>query len=712
MKVRFTHFVVGLGLITTLAVMAHAIMRPTARPTAAHPNILFIILDDVGIDQLLAFNPLAATPPRTPNLDAIIAHGVRFTNFTTMPECSPSRVCFFTGRYPFRTGVNSAITPADLPNGQINPYEIATPRVLSTVGYKNALIGKYHLGGPQNNPAGYTDPRVLGWDYYNGILYGAPFPIDNSLGGQYMKDKTTYPCGFPTGDQRGVCWFQRKNGQIYCDDNNGAGYTGQECVTLGGIPALDVNGNFAPTVKDAAKVPDFTLFNAYYVWPRIVLEGSVVQSDFARQYMATAQTDAALGWIRRQALGKGGGSPWMCTVAYNTIHAPYQQPPTSLYPPGFVWPKEIPEDSTKEAAQRVMSNLMVEATDKEIGRLLVSAGLASRGPAGELVYHPETTNTMVVIVGDNGTYYPSVKYPYDPSRSKGTAYQTGIQTPLIVAGPLVRQPGRAVDAMVNCVDLFQLFGEIAGVDVRSVVPAAHVLDCQPVLPYLTDPHQAGIRQLNYTEAGSGVKPSTEHLYPCVLTVQSNKLCTDKIFNSASLCSQEGGDYFGPPNSPQYDTCCDVKATGGDYADMNIIPDHVWAIRSQKYKLIKFDRASCDTGGDYEFYDLTPTLTNPDGVDRERDNLLANDNPDNPQHLTPEQLANYNALKQALPALLATEAACPGDGNLDKVVNQADIDGVNANWGQPSVFDFNNDGVTDQKDLAIAQAHFGDVCTAP
>jgi hypothetical protein len=161
-----------------------------------------------------------------------------------------------------------------------------------------------------------------------------------------------------------------------------------------------------------------------------------------------------------------------------------------------------------------------------------------------------------------------------------------------------------------------------------------------------------------------------------------------------------------------DTCCDVKAQGGEYANMNILPDHVWAIRNQKYKLIKFDRASCDTGGDYELYDLTPTPTNPDGVDRAQDNLLANDNPDNPQHLTPEQKANYDALKQALSALLATEASCPGDGNLDKVVNQADIDGVNANWGQPSVFDFNNDGVTDQKDLDIAQAHFGDVCTAP
>src|SRR5919197_6402086 len=89
-------------------------VRAQSRP----PNILFIILDDVGIDQLAAFNPLSPTAPQTPTMNAIINAGVKFTNFTTMPECSPSRVCFFTGRYPLRTGVNAAFTPADLPAAQ------------------------------------------------------------------------------------------------------------------------------------------------------------------------------------------------------------------------------------------------------------------------------------------------------------------------------------------------------------------------------------------------------------------------------------------------------------------------------------------------------------------------------------------------------------------------------------------------------------------
>src|ERR1051326_8572307 len=56
-----------------------------------------------------------------------------------------------------------------------------------------------------------------------------------------------------------------RNGSARVDDNNGQGYTGQECVTKGGIPALDANGNFAPTASQAAKAPDF---RSEWVGPR------------------------------------------------------------------------------------------------------------------------------------------------------------------------------------------------------------------------------------------------------------------------------------------------------------------------------------------------------------------------------------------------------------------------------------------------------------
>lgn len=64
-----------------------------AQSTNQHPNILFIILDDVGIDQLKSFNPQA--PQLTPVMDTLVQKGVSFNNCWMMPECSPSRACFF-----------------------------------------------------------------------------------------------------------------------------------------------------------------------------------------------------------------------------------------------------------------------------------------------------------------------------------------------------------------------------------------------------------------------------------------------------------------------------------------------------------------------------------------------------------------------------------------------------------------------------------------
>lgn len=113
---------------------------------------------------------------------------------------------------------------------------------------------------------------------------------------------------------------------------------------------------------------------------------------------------------------------------------------------------------------------MITAMDTEIGQILVGTGVATANSDGSLNYSPDATNTMVVIIGDNGTFAPVVKLPFDLNRAKGYVYQTGVWVPLIVAGPLVNSPGREVKSMVNVADLFQLFGEIAGIDVHRAVP--------------------------------------------------------------------------------------------------------------------------------------------------------------------------------------------------------------------------------------------------
>jgi hypothetical protein len=68
---------------------------------ARRPNILFVIMDDVGIDQMKVFGYGGTTPPSTPNLALIAGAGIRFHNAWAMPACSTSRALFFTARFPF-----------------------------------------------------------------------------------------------------------------------------------------------------------------------------------------------------------------------------------------------------------------------------------------------------------------------------------------------------------------------------------------------------------------------------------------------------------------------------------------------------------------------------------------------------------------------------------------------------------------------------------
>jgi len=207
----------------------------------------------------------------------------------------------------------------------------------------------------------------------------------------------------------------------------------------------------------------------------------------------------------------------MATVSYAAIHSPYQQAPQSLTP-------REPDLSgvhcfggtIKET--RILSNQMLEAMDTEIGRLLVETGLASRRMDGRLEYDPDASNTMVIIMGDNGTYAPSVKAPFDLAHAKGFVNQTGVWVPLIVSGPLVNTPDRDVQNMVNVGDLFQLFGEIAGLNVRELVPASHILDAVSMLPYLTNPSQPSLRKYNFTQTGINISAHNARPGPCVISV--------------------------------------------------------------------------------------------------------------------------------------------------------------------------------------------------
>jgi len=175
------------------------------------PNILLIVMDDIGIDQWSLFGYGGATPAAMPNIAAIAQRGIKFHNLWSMPACSNGRATLFTGRYPFRTHVFTALGNNDLANFMVNPNEETLPDLLRRRGYKSALFGKFHLGIQSNNPYGYGMVHALGFDYFDGWsdATGDPSSIDQTAGG--VSPTGTWSCGFVRdaahgGADTGACY--------------------------------------------------------------------------------------------------------------------------------------------------------------------------------------------------------------------------------------------------------------------------------------------------------------------------------------------------------------------------------------------------------------------------------------------------------------------------------------------------------------------------
>jgi len=718
---KFSTLIMLVLMVTSLAPAQST--GDTGAPSR-QPNILFIIMDDVGIDQLPVFGYGGLDAPNTPNINAIAHAGVRFRNVWSMPECSPSRAIFFEGRFPLRTNVMSALLDSDLANSQVSPFEVTTPKLLQSRGYHSADFGKFHLAQVQNNPFGDRIVLSLGWEYFDGFLDGAPHPIDQTAGG--ISASGAYTCGFVPNAQGGgadigACRFADKSCQVMAA-TPAHPTPGRYCLEQGGI--------FVPNSTCQQAPPsylNFNLTNGYYVWPRVInhpdgsVENVLLTDPRARGYIGEATTTSAVRWINAENKAK---QSWMATVAFPQIHTPYQQVPESLLASGFVdlsnltctgnLPRNI-------AAYHLLSNQMLEGMDTEIGRLLVETGLASYNPDGTLNYQPAKTDTVIVIIGDNGTYAAGVKVPFDPNRSKGTVYQTGVWVPLIVSGPLVSAPDRDVESMVSIADLFELFGEIAGIDVHKEVPASHILDSVHMLSYLTNPNQMSIRRTNFTQTGNNIHPTPPP--PCVIALTTPPTCVQLLTHQA-LCEYEGGDWYGPGAPQQFSSCCAVQSANiypppsPGKPGLTILPDFEEAIRNDTYKLVQIHAPDCSQPNfpdvtQTEFYQIDEAVPLP-AIDKEGAALCSNV-PNSgavacPSGLTQAQLASFNSLLDDMNKVLDSQPACPGDGNEDGVVNQEDIlwwkifEGVGSSW-----YDLNFDGKTNTADLDIILQHLGTRC---
>lgn len=147
-SIRTMQSSLGIALITLAAgtSLALATGTPPAKPPAAAPNIITILIDDLAYGDIGAFG---CPDIPTPHIDSLVKEGVRFLNgYTVCPVCSPSRAGLITGMYPQRFGVNGnhergVAIPADHPT---------IAEALRDAGYITGMVGRWDLGDVKQGP--------------------------------------------------------------------------------------------------------------------------------------------------------------------------------------------------------------------------------------------------------------------------------------------------------------------------------------------------------------------------------------------------------------------------------------------------------------------------------------------------------------------------------------------------------------------------------
>jgi arylsulfatase len=345
---------------------------------ATRPNIVLILADDLGYSDLGCYGGEI----RTPNIDALAAGGVRFTQLYNSARCCPSRASLMTGLYPSQAGIGDFTTARPSPTrgpgylGRLNDQCVTLAEVLKPAGYGCYYVGKWHMH-PETGPIrrgfdefyGYTNDHShdqYDADYYIRLPEGRKKEIDPPPGEFYATDVfNAYALEFiRQGQQTGQPWF----------------------LFL---------GHSSPHFPVQAPADRADKYEDIYRRGWDVLR----EERFARM----------------QRLGLIDGEHWRLT-------------PRSIVPVdrddianGFSGQQNPAWDSLDEARQRDLARrmavfaAMVESVDMGVGQIVDH--LKSTG---------DFDNTLILFLSDNGACYEWGPYGFDgPSRRGETILHTG-----------------------------------------------------------------------------------------------------------------------------------------------------------------------------------------------------------------------------------------------------------------------------------------------
>ncbi|MCB1242938.1 MAG: arylsulfatase [Verrucomicrobiales bacterium] len=395
-----------------------------AAALAARPNLVVLYADDLGYGDVHCYHPGLGKIP-TPHIDALASQGMRFTDgHSSSGVCSPSRYTLLTGRYHWRSRLQSGIV------GVFGPPLIAPDRMtIGTLaqqqGYRTAAIGKWHLGWDW--PIDDSQRRFFQGVGRKGNNDEAPVPTEEHLAAWREVFTKPIPGGPVTRGFDSYFGTDVPNWPPYCFLENDRTLG----IPTGFLPPEDFTNNLASTQGPALK-------------------------DWNLKGILPALGEHAVDFIERQAKTP---EPFLLYLPFTSPHTPLA----------------VNDDWKDKSGMNRYADLVME-TDAVIGRVLEA--LDRSGAAG---------NTLVVFTSDNGCApYIGVgelekmgHHPSGPLRGyKADAWEGGHRVPFIVRWPGVVKSGSVCDQLVHQADLMATFAEIldaklpdnAGEDSFSLLP--------------------------------------------------------------------------------------------------------------------------------------------------------------------------------------------------------------------------------------------------
>ncbi len=419
----------------TLLLMALVLPLTAMRAADTKPNILVILADDLGYGDVRCNNPERGKIP-TPHIDKLAAQGMRFTDgHSSSGVCSPSRYTLLTGRYHWRTKLQSGIVGV-FGDPLIAPDRMTIGSLAKQQGYRTACIGKWHLG----------------WDWpvtkeQRPLLSPAKHLEDEAA----KADKKAAAAGAVATEQQVAAWRDIFSKPI----PGGPSTRGFDLYFGTDIP------NWPPFCfienERTLGIPTEFLPREYLVKNQASNQGPALK-DWKLEGILPALGDRAIQFIDESVQKK---EPFLVYLPLTSPHTPLAVNPE--------W---------KDKSHLNLFADFVMETDAVVGRVLdvlEKSGAADR--------------TLVIFTADNGCApYIGVKdleqmghYPSGSLRGyKADAWEGGHRVPFIVRWPGVVKPGSVCNQLVYQADFIRTFAEVFGMQ----LPDAAGEDSFSLMPLL------------------------------------------------------------------------------------------------------------------------------------------------------------------------------------------------------------------------------------